>query len=114
MTAATQEQLWPSDKLGIIPFSYAKAIIKDETTYPIVPNCPIVYTDENLSFDYQNIPAGTIFIIHIPYFDIPGDWGRVEHLAIRVPNETNSLDMGSPYGYLFLDSRSFDPDSGGK
>lgn len=83
--AAQVRQLWPEDKFPFGgPFSYTKAIIKDDVDYPIVPNCPIINVDDTEAFDVSNIPAGTFFIIHFQM-----DSSRwTEYLCLRVPADT--------------------------
>lgn len=103
MATDAPRQLWPSDKLPYAsPFSYAKAIIKEDVTYPIVPNCPIINVDNPVTFDVSSIPVGTFFIAHFQGSDM-----RVESLCLRVPDDTtnaNRFDLGS--GFISIDSRS--------
>lgn len=85
MTADAPRQLLPEDKLPFgDPFSYAKAIIKEDATYPIVPNCPIINVDNPEAFDVSNIPVGTFFIIHFQMNS--SRW--TEYLCLRVPADT--------------------------
>lgn len=93
-------QLWPEDKFQFSPFSYAKAIIKDDITYPIVPNCPIINTDESGSFDCQNIPVGTLFIVH----RVDGS-SRDDSLCLRVPDDTTGAAVSWGLGYIRITSR---------
>lgn len=84
MATDAPRQLWPSDKLPYAsPFSYAKAIIKEDVTYPIVPNCPIINVDNPMTFSASNIPVGVFFIMHYQGWN----W-RYESLCLRVPDDT--------------------------
>lgn len=107
MATVNPEQLWPEDKIQFSPFSYAKAIIKDEVTYPIVPNCPIINVDNPGTFSASNIPVGTFFIMHLPYYQLPGDWWWMEQLYLRIPDEANDDADG---GLKFFTKRGYDPD----
>lgn len=103
MAAPGQKQLWPEDKISFGgSFSYAKAIIKDDVTYPIVSNCPIINVDNPAAFNVSNIPVGTFFIVHFQSSEM-----RVESLCLRVPDDTanaNRFDLGN--GFITIDSRS--------
>ena len=101
-------QLWPDSKLLFGPFSYTKAIIKDDVTYPIVPNCPIINADEYNNFDYQNIPVGTFFIVHYQH----RSW-RDEDLCLRVPNDMTGSDDEHSVGHIVITSRWKNPTSSG-
>lgn len=95
---ATPRQLWPGDKFQFNPFSYAKAIIKDDVTYPIVPNCPIINVDNLDAFNVSNIPVGAFFIIHSQDWD-----ARTETLCLRVPDNTNNTTGASlNNGYIAM------------
>lgn len=95
-------QLWPADKLQFGSFSYTKATIKENVTYPIVPNCPIINVDEGDNFDYQNIPVGTFFIVHFSYYN----WWWQERLYLRVPDEAND---NADSGLGFIANRGYEP-----
>lgn len=106
-------QLWPDDKISFSPFSYAKAIIKDETTYPIVPTLPIIniqfieYEDEEqrlirAAVAAETIPPKTFFIAHI---DIPPEaalWHEgiyLETLLFKVSD--TEVEIETPFGRDF-------------
>lgn len=75
------DRLTQEDKLSFPPFSYAKAIIKDDITYPIIPNCPIISAENMNEGILAQIPIGTLFIVS------KGDEEEGEHfLTIRVPD----------------------------
>lgn len=96
-------KLWPEDKFPFGgPFSYAKAIIKEDVTYPIVPNCPIINMDDPGTFNVSNIPVGTLFIIHTSNWD----W-RQEALCLRVPDDTESAtDLRLMNGFIVVGLRT--------
>lgn len=107
ITPSEQEQiptqLWPEDKFPFgDPFSYAKAIIKENVTYPIVPICPIINEDNLETLDISNIPVGTFFIIHSPRWD----W-RQEALCLRVPDDAKSAtDVRLIKGFIIVGMRT--------
>lgn len=103
MATDAPRQLWPGDKLPYAsPFSYAKAIIKEDVTYPIVPNCPIINVDNPMTFSASNIPVGTFFIVHSQNWDI-----RQETLCLRVPNDTKAVqgELGLWGEFVIIGSR---------
>lgn len=112
MAADAPTQLLPEDKLPFgAPFSYAKAIIKDDVTYPIVSNCPIINVDNPLEFNANNIPVGTFFIVH--FQQSSSSWA--ESLCLRVPNDTKIADENFRLndGLIIIGSRSSSVSSGG-
>ena len=106
MVIPVPTQLWPEDKIQFSPFSYTKAIIKDDVTYPIVPNCPIINVDNLETFSASNIPVGTFFITHLPYYSTPDDWWWREQLFLRVSDEANE---NAARGAVFLLLRGYNP-----
>lgn len=110
MAAPRQKQLWPEDKFPFgDPFSYAKAIIKENVTYPIVPICPIINADSPEEFDVSNIPVGTFFIMHYPGWD----W-RQEALCLRVPDDAErATDVRLINGFIVVGIRTNVTSSGG-
>lgn len=98
MVIDAPRQLWPEDKFQFSPFSYAKAIIKDDVTYPIVPNCPIINVNNPATFDASNIPVGTFFIMHQQNWD-----SRNEYLCLGVPDDTTRV---SGPGFIITTGRS--------
>lgn len=103
MASLPSEQLLPEDKIWFIQsFSYTKAIIKDNVTYPIVPICPIINVDNLETLDVSNIPVGTFFIIHSPRWD----W-RQEILCLRVPDDAKSAeDVRLINGFIIVGMRT--------
>lgn len=103
MATDAPRQLWPEDKFPFgDPFSYAKAIIKEDVTYPIVPNCPIINVDNPEAFNVGNIPVGTFFIIHSSRWD----W-REEALCLRVPDDTErAIDVRLINGFIVVGIRT--------
>lgn len=105
MAADAPTQLLPEDKLPFgAPFSYAKAIIKDDVTYPIVPNCPIINVDNPMTFSVGNIPVGTFFIVH--FQQSSSSWA--ESLCLRVPNDTKIADENFRLkdGFIIMTTRT--------
>lgn len=110
MAIDAPRQLWPNDKITFSPFSYAQAIIKDNTTYPIVPNCPIINVDNPAALDVSNIPVGTLFIVHISVSS--SNW--MEVLCLRVPDDTEGASWGELWkGYVVISQRTNSTSSGG-
>lgn len=103
MASDTPRQLWPEDKFPFgDPFSYAKAIIKENVTYPIVPICPIINVDNPEIPDVSSIPVGTFFIHHSPRWD----W-RQETLCLRVPDDAKSAtDVRLIKGFIVVGTRT--------
>lgn len=62
-------QLTEEDKISIpTPFSYVKAITKDEVSYPIVPNCPVIdlgeeRTEDGLRRAMESTPVNTLVVL---------------------------------------------------
>lgn len=110
-TESVPRQLWPEDKLPYTsPFSYAKAIIKDEITYPIVPICPIINVDDPEAFDASNIPVGAFVIMHYQGWN----W-RYEFLSLRVPDDTGTVSQAELWsrGFIVISSRGNSSSPGG-
>ena len=103
MATDAPTQLRPEDKISFgDPFSYAKAIIKDDVTYPIVPICPIINVDDPEAFSASNIPVGTFFIIHSSRWD----W-REEAFCLRVPDDAGRVtDVRLINGFIIIGYRT--------
>jgi len=103
MATEVPTQLWPEAKFPFgDPFSYAKAIIKENVTYPIVPICPIINTYNPEILDVSSIPVGTFFIIHSSRWD----W-REETLCLRVPDDTErATDVRLINGFIVVGIRT--------
>lgn len=92
MTAPAPTQLWPDDKLSYAkPFSYAKAIIKEDVTYPIIPTIPVINVPFSIDIEdwwrwerivsvSETIPLNTFFIAHV---DIPAEYVYWQEGAYR-------------------------------
>lgn len=103
MAEPVPTQLWPEAKFPFgDPFSYAKAIIKENVTYPIVPICPIINTHSPEIPDVSSIPVGTFFIIHSSRWD----W-REEALCLRVPDDTRMVSGVELWnGFIIMTTRT--------